>query len=274
MHKIRPDHYFKSESQPIAIHRTLPEVNNTEHNHDFEELVIVERGSAMHMLNGEAHFIQSGDVFYINRQDYHYYQNLGSLCLTNILIRPEVKFYFIPSVESLLKESFSYHPTEYLHLGIRDRIVFFEFMKDLQLCLEGQCKRQAIKREGLLLQMFSLFETKHNLRDSREKNLAIERILEMVRLEHCEKVDWKQLCQQYGISPRTLFRHVKDITGYTPEQYLIMLRLRTAKDFIQHSDISISDVALQSGFKNFSHFSRCYKAEFFVTPSEDRKKHR
>lgn len=272
MYKIRPDNYFQSEIQPIAVHRTFPEVNETEHDHDFEELVIVERGSAMHILNGESHFIQTGDVFYIKKQDYHYYKNLGSLCLTNVLVRPEIRFKLIPSVESILKEMHGWFPSTYLHLGMRERVQFFSFMKELLPCLEGRNGREAMKREGLLLQMISLFDTKRALIEGRDKSQAIEKILERVRLEHCEEVDWLSLCHLYGISQRTLFRQVKDLTGHTPEQYLLLLRLRTARDFIKYSDLSVSDVALRSGFKNFSHFSRCYKAEYAISPREDRKK--
>lgn len=271
MYKINPDKYFTLDSQPVAIHRTFPEVNETEHDHDFEELVIVERGCAMHVLNGESHFIQTGDVFYINHHDYHYYKNLGSLCLTNILVRPKVEFRFIPSIKNIINTGYSYHASEYLHLGMRERLHFFSFLTELQACLEGETSKDILKREGVLLKMLSLLETKTDVRESREKHTPVEKILEIARVGHCEDIEWEALCRNYGISHRTLYRQIKELTGYTPDRYLTMLRLRTAKELIRNADLSISDIAIQSGFKNFSHFSRCYKSEYFITPSEEKK---
>ncbi|QOI58022.1 helix-turn-helix domain-containing protein [Rouxiella badensis] len=270
MYTIRPDNYFRQDSQPVAVHRTLPEINETEHNHEFEELVIVERGSGIHVMNGEAHFIQSGDVFYVNNRDFHYYRNAGSLGLTNILIRPEVNFLIIPSVESILHSAFPACEKSHLRLGIKEREIFFNLLNTLDAQLVGKCKTDALMREGLLLQMLSLFTHVDNVLISEEHVLAIERILEDVRRNHCEDINWVLLCSQHGISRRTLFRQVKNVTGYTPERYVITLRLRTAREMIRNEDLSITAVAAQCGFKNFSHFSRCYKKLYKVSPSDER----
>lgn len=271
MHKINPDNYFTLDSQPVAIHRTLPEVNETEHDHDFEELVIVERGSATHILNGESHFIQTGDVFYINRHDYHYYNNLGSLCLTNILVRPEVNFRYIPSIRGVLKEGYSFHSSEYLHLSMKKRGAFFNLLSEVQNSLHDTEPKVIMTRESALLQMLSLFETKEGIRESRERNTVVEKILEIARENHCEDIDWYGICKSYGVSHRTMHRKIKELTGYTPDNYITVLRLRTARELILRTDLSISEIAMRSGFKNFSHFSRRYKSECFVTPSEERK---
>ncbi|MGB9096950.1 helix-turn-helix domain-containing protein [Erwinia sp.] len=270
MYTIRPDNYFRQDSQPLAVHRTLPEINETEHNHEFEELVIVERGSGIHVINGDAHFIQSGDVFYINNRDFHYYRNAGSLGLTNILIRPEVNFLIIPSVESILRSAFPASENSHLRLGSKDRVIFFNLLTALDSQLVGTGKADALMREGLLLQMLSLFTLKDNVSINEGDVLAIERILEEVRRDHCEDINWTLLCSQYGVSRRTLFRKIKNVTGYTPDQYVMTLRLRTARELIRNEEISITTVAAQCGFRNFSHFSRCYKKLYKVSPSNER----
>lgn len=43
-----------------------PEDNSREHGHEFAELVIVEEGHGLHVINGRPLYIQQGDVFYVS----------------------------------------------------------------------------------------------------------------------------------------------------------------------------------------------------------------
>ncbi len=64
-----------------------PEDNSQEHGHEFAELVIVEEGHGLHVINGRPLYIQQGDVFYVQPGDVHYYDELGTLKLINVLIQ-------------------------------------------------------------------------------------------------------------------------------------------------------------------------------------------
>ncbi|MEH2919592.1 helix-turn-helix domain-containing protein [Samsonia erythrinae] len=247
-------------------------MNDIEHDHEFEELVIVDKGSGTHILNGEPISIQMGDVFYVNRYDYHYYENLGSLCLTNILFRDDVKFNYIPSQKEILKDIFG--SGEYLtySLNIRHRAPFFNLIAQINALLPESGASVTARREGLLLQLFSLLNSSKQPVVAHRISTNIERLLEQLRAEHCSPVDWRELCRRHGLSERTLYRAVRRITGYSPENYLMRLRLRTAKHLLLFSETSISDIALQSGFKNLSHFSQSYKRFYNLTPREERLK--
>jgi transcriptional regulator GlxA family with amidase domain len=49
------------------------------------------------------------------------------------------------------------------------------------------------------------------------------------------------------------------------------LRLHEAKGLLTQTDVSIIEVALRSGFKNASHFTRRYRKMYQMLPSEQRK---
>ena len=56
----------------------------------------------------------------------------------------------------------------------------------------------------------------------------------------------------------------------TPSQYYMRMRLREAKSLLAQTDISVIAVALCSGFKNASHFTRCFRELYQRLPSEQR----
>ena len=70
----------------------------------------------------------------------------------------------------------------------------------------------------------------------------------------------------------TLFNEkVKNYTGFTPLNYLINIRISEAIKLLKRKDVSITDIALDTGFYSSQHFSTTFKKLTGYTPSEFRK---
>lgn len=70
----------------------------------------------------------------------------------------------------------------------------------------------------------------------------------------------------------TLFNEkVKSFTGFTPLNYLINIRISEAIKMLKRKEISITDIALDTGFYSSQHFSTTFKKLTGFTPSEFRK---
>lgn len=70
----------------------------------------------------------------------------------------------------------------------------------------------------------------------------------------------------------TLFNEkVKSYTGFTPLNYLINIRISEAIKLLKKQDVSITDIALDTGFYSSQHFSTTFKKLTGYTPSEFRK---
>ena len=75
-----------------------------------------------------------------------------------------------------------------------------------------------------------------------------------------------QIATQAGVSRRTLNR-LFNIEDTTPTRWLWAQRLERSKVLLEtHKDVRVTDVALNCGFSDFSHFSRVFKSRFGVTP--------
>jgi transcriptional regulator GlxA family with amidase domain len=71
-----------------------------------------------------------------------------------------------------------------------------------------------------------------------------------------------------GVSLRQLERRFVADLGITLREYRLHLRLARAKWMIEQTDRSITQVALDCGFNDCSHFSRSFKIQFDQTPSQ------
>jgi transcriptional regulator GlxA family with amidase domain len=77
-----------------------------------------------------------------------------------------------------------------------------------------------------------------------------------------------------GISMRQLERRFIADVGIAPRDYRQRLRLSRAKWMIEHTDRSVTEIALDCGFSDCSHFSRVFKSQFETQPSHARREAR
>ena len=78
----------------------------------------------------------------------------------------------------------------------------------------------------------------------------------------------EQLCKQVFMSHSQLHRKLEALTGYSPNKFIRMIRLKKAKELLQDPANSIASVALDSGYNDPGYFARVFKQEYGVTPQE------
>ncbi len=76
-----------------------------------------------------------------------------------------------------------------------------------------------------------------------------------------------QLCQKIGMSRSQLFRKMKALIDRAPADFIKTYRLEKAKMLLSNSDLTVSEVAWQVGFKDLAHFSKSFLEEFGMNPS-------
>lgn len=81
-----------------------------------------------------------------------------------------------------------------------------------------------------------------------------------------------RLAAEARLSPYHFLRMFESLTGVTPHQYLMRIRLRRAAARLIAEPTKIVDIALDSGFGDVSNFNRAFKAEFGVSPGAYRAK--
>lgn len=76
------------------------------------------------------------------------------------------------------------------------------------------------------------------------------------------------LCRDLSLSERQLQRKVKEVTGKSPCSLITSMRLKRAKTALLSYKDTVAEVAFQFGFSSPSYFSKCFKKEFGVSPTD------
>ncbi|OOE58793.1 GlxA family transcriptional regulator [Salinivibrio kushneri] len=98
----------------------------------------------------------------------------------------------------------------------------------------------------------------------------MRRLVRMMHQTLESPLNAKALAEFVGLSVRQLERRFRKEVGLSPKQYYLKLRINRAHRLLQQTDLSVSDVAVSSGFTSQEHFSRTYRRFFDCAPSEDR----
>ncbi len=75
-----------------------------------------------------------------------------------------------------------------------------------------------------------------------------------------------------GIGRTLLYQKINDIVGMSIKEFIMDIRLKRSAQLLKESDLTISEIANQTGFINPKYFSICFKKHFELTPSEFKKK--
>jgi AraC family transcriptional regulator len=103
---------------------------------------------------------------------------------------------------------------------------------------------------------------------------ALARVTRVVRMieRHPEiRHDIPSLAREARLSPYHFLRTFEILTGTTPHQYLLRVRLRRAAVRVSTEPTKILDIALDSGFGDVSNFNRTFRSEFGSSPRGYRK---
>ena len=73
---------------------------------------------------------------------------------------------------------------------------------------------------------------------------------------------------ELGLSRVQLYRKVKALTGQSPVELLRTARLKKGRELLQTTTKNISEVAYEVGFTAPSYFTKCFKDEFGISPSD------
>jgi AraC-like DNA-binding protein len=98
----------------------------------------------------------------------------------------------------------------------------------------------------------------------------LSRVLQRIEDDLATDLSLGQLAALAGLSIPHFCRAFRKTLGSPPYAFIIHRRLERAKEYLRHSSMTVTDVALASGFSSSSHFSNVFRREVGTTPVEYR----
>lgn len=270
--------FFHEPSLQLKVVKRDPELPFRLHSHEFNELVLVVRGSGTHFTKEGEFLLGEGSVFFIPPGMQHGYKDVEDLALYNILIGESMlaKNFLdlsdLPGFTSLFKTRETI-PTLLLNpTQLSEAIAILEEMEkeaDDQSYGTGS-KTLAYSYLLNLIILLSRFYDE----TPRENNQMAHRIWDVMAFMEKNKdksLTSKDLTEFANMSTSTLNRYFKLATGLSPLEFHLHKRIAYACALIQKRGLSISEVAEASGFTDPNYFSRQFRKVMDTTPKDYQK---
>ena len=78
----------------------------------------------------------------------------------------------------------------------------------------------------------------------------------------------EELGRKMGLSRVQLYRKIKSLTNYSPNELVRIARLKKAASLLASSEKTISEITYEVGFTSPSYFTKCYKEYFGESPTD------
>lgn len=258
------------------------------HRHQYYELVYVYRGQMRNRFpNGQQILLRQGDLLLLNSNALHGVDTdgMGDLVF-DIIISPRLfeqyalsilrdnplfSFFFLDDLYSSKKsERYLYFKTD-RSAKARELIesIITESLNDLP-CRDNMMQAALMMLFAELSRMQTAARHLPLHRD--DKNMKLFEMITYIE-EHCDHLTLDCLAEKFHYSTSYLSKQIYQATGKHFCDLLQDSKLNRAIQQLEHTPLSVGEIARISGFKDESYFHRIFKAKYGVTPRAWRKQH-
>ena len=282
--------FFTPNCCPIAL-RTIQgdkavqhagDLTDIRHTHDFAELIIITHGGGEHWINGTVYNVSEGDVFLIQGKSEHYFTKRRSLSMYNIMFDESYVREHLKSLYTLsgFNAFFLFEPTcrrthhfqSHLHLAPESMYLLSPM---LQRMYDEHKKTEAgfdLMLLSALLEILVLISREYaHCSNPKAKSLCrLGDLIAKMEKEYMQKWTLQRISRIAAMAPSTLLPLFKDVTGHSPIDYLLHVRLAHAAEMLLKTKNSIYSIAEANGFESSSYFARQFRNVFNCSPRDYR----
>lgn len=248
------------------------------HWHDELEIIYVKSGFLTVNISGENYIGKPGDAFVVSPGNLHF---MGSQTgtvdyFTFLFLLKYIAFRTDDMLDDKLIE-----PLNSGHLMISPEIkdTVKEQCEQLAGVYAAEIDESESKITGQIRKKIILLQFIHELwkkgfiveNDTTGRNTVEKEMVSYIQQNYMGKILLREFGEQFHLSEKYISRYFKEHFHITLSQYVTYLRLEHAKQMLQETDISVTEVAMQSGYQNISYFIRSFKKTYGVSPLKYRK---
>jgi AraC family cel operon transcriptional repressor len=245
------------------------------HYHDFYEIFLIDRGNAVHQVNGCKVPLSAGSLCFIRPTDIHSYGTISDdFRIINIII-PEgiiqALFAFLGSnfdAGRLLDTQFppcvrlDYHDLSSLIRELEQLILYKKILKE---------KSDTMYR----ITLFNLITKYFPIQQVQKSCTPIPQWLKLLSLQMLTKENFTKglpaLYRVSGKSPEYVSRACRKHLGKTPSQLVNDIRLEHAAMLLVTTSTPIIEICQECGFESLSYFYHRFKEHYATSPADFRK---
>jgi AraC-like DNA-binding protein len=239
------------------------------HWHEEYQLCLILAGDGELTYRGRHHATPTNSLFIVHPGEVHgnYTDCEGGCSYRSVYVSPEI-FRRVASDLAGRCQLLPFFP---------DPMIFDQALLDLYLKLHLllETPDSSLASESLLLELCANLIRRYSQESPAVKTMGrerrtIQRIREYLTESYVENVSLKQLADAFGLSPFHLSRLFCREIGMPPHAFQTQVRIARAKTLLRQG-LSITDVAMLTGFSDQSHLTRHFKRLVKLTPGQYRE---
>lgn len=273
---------LKEQNEEISM-CTFNHFGSSTHSHNFLELVYIEEGKAVHILNGEETTVKKGNYLIIDYGANHKYQSVGdeTVKIINCL--------FLPSfLDKSLKNCRRFSEVMGNYLIKIDpsmltqnpsQTVFEDFDGKIYEIIKNMLDEYNVKNKGFAEVMRAnlieiIVRTMRQIMDT-DKDYSQDSVTgcmkEYVQKHFSEQISLTDISKQLNYSLSYLSIKFKKDTGMNFNDYVQRYRVEQSCTMLKNSNKKIYDIAKAVGYRDLKYFNGIFKKIIGMTPYRFRK---
>lgn len=256
------------------------------HWHEEIEIIYVEEGK-LHVKIGEQDMDgEAGDLFFVNPRELHLMSSPDGKVKYYTLLFP-IEFISFQSLDELeanllapIRSNQLMLPQQLTDVALKKRVreIVVKLIEDnrkihhLDIREIGLSSHHLQTRIYLLQILQMLYEAGALTKAETAGNSNMQKeLLGYIQNHYTEKITLSMLAEEFHLSEKYISRYFVEHFYLPFSNYVLHLRLTHAKQLLETTEESVTEIALQSGFSNVSYFIRAFKNAYDKPPLKYRK---
>lgn len=157
----------------------------------------------------------------------------------------------------------------YTGVSLEYKRIFSQMIQELQMCQENYEEFLVL----LLRQIFILIQRQLSRCPkvgSGFMDSEIETAVRYFQQHYNTPLSIEEYASSRGISVSWFIRSYRELTGFTPMQYILSIRIANAQNLLETTEYNMTEISGILGYENPLYFSRVFKKQVGVSPSQFR----
>lgn len=251
---------------------TLKEDHTTlSHMHREMEVLAIIGGTARFNIDNHVYDVKKGDILIISPFVLHNATIYAGMEFEHYCLCFDLKMISNEKLRDALESG-----RKRMHCFLRDHVISRQLFNHIEQVFQIHSKQNngwELQVTGHLSLMLGLLDEYGCYSDAtnHDGDDINRQIIDYIDNNYDKNISSASLASALFISKSYFCRIFKKNFGCHFQQYLCLYRMEKAKRLLRMTQKPVADIAMETGFTSFSYFSKMFKAQLQMTPSEYRK---